>query len=258
MEVPYYHGPIYDMLGPGIEVAATFRELTLARLAIDNPLDRDAFQRDMAGKPAILLAAGDRGRAVLFSPHPEMGDLVRKYMALDGYVRHYLPIRGFDTMRDTLRHYRVSDSPSFRLVQNAIDELMTTARPVRAPAPMPEADGDTAANDDIVALCRSEANALPDFGSSAEAGLLRDVAARIRARVDAIGPRNGAVLTVAGEATGLRPCWRHLAATMSAHSGAAPARTAAQRLMELDLAVALVENWTRAAELDLAMAGVRQ
>jgi hypothetical protein len=30
---------------------------------------------------------------------------VRKYIALDGYVRHFLPIRGFDTMRDTLRHY---------------------------------------------------------------------------------------------------------------------------------------------------------
>ena len=259
MEVPYYHGPIYDVLGPGIEVAATFRELTLSGgLAIDNPLDRDRFQRDMAGRPAILLAAGDRGRAVLFSPHPEMGDLVRKYMALDGYVRHYLPIRGFGTMCDTLRHYRVSDSPSFRLVQNAIDALMTTARHVPGSAAAPGADRLTAADGDIVALCRFEAKALPDFGAGEEADLLRDVAARIRARIDATGARSAAALALAGEATGLRPCWRHLAATMTAHFGNAPARTAAQRLMELDLAVALVENWTRAAELDLAMAGVQQ
>jgi hypothetical protein len=252
MEVPYYHGPIYDLLGPGIEVAATFRELTLSsRLAIDNPLEHDRFQRDMAGKPAILLASGDRGRAVLFSPHPEMGDLVRKYMALDGYVRHYLPIRGFDIMRDTLRHYRVSDSPSFRVVQNAIDALMTTAR--RVPAPV--ADGDPNADGDIVALCRSEVAALPDFGAGEEADLLRDVAARIGARLDATVAQSGAALAAVGKAAGLRPCWRHLAATMTAHFSNAPARTAAQRLMELDLAVALVENWTRAVELDLAMAG---
>ena len=113
IDVPYYHGPIYDVVGPGVEVAGTFHGLSLpARLAIDNPLDPARFERDMAGKPAILVAAGERGRAVLFSPHPEMGDLVRKYVALDGYVRRYLPIRGFTTMRDTLRHYRVADAPS--------------------------------------------------------------------------------------------------------------------------------------------------
>src|SRR6185312_2618446 len=94
MEVPYYHGPIYDVLGEGVGVAASFHAFTLpARLAIDNPLDRERF-------------------------HPEMGDLVRKYIALDDYVRRYLPIRGAATMRDTLRHYRVTDAPSFRLVLN--------------------------------------------------------------------------------------------------------------------------------------------
>src|SRR5262249_33675670 len=114
IEVPYYHGPIYDLLGDGIDVAATFHAFALpGRLAIDNPLDRDAFDRDMAGRPAVLAVSGERGRAVLFSPHPEMGDLIRKYIALDGYVRRYLPIRGYGTMRDTLRHYRVADAPSF-------------------------------------------------------------------------------------------------------------------------------------------------
>ena len=88
--------------------------------------------------------------------------------------------------------------------------------------------------------------------------MLRDVAARIRARIGATGARSGMVLAAAGESNSLRPCWRHLAATMTAHFGAARLGTAAQRLMELELAVALVENWTRAAALDLAMAGVRQ
>lgn len=256
MEVPYYHGPIYDLLGPGIAVAATFRELTLSgRLAIDNPLDRDKFQRDMAGKPAILVAEGSRGRAVLFSPHPEMGDLVRKYMALDGYVRHYLPIRGFGTMRDTLRHYRISDSPSFRLVQNAIDELMTTARHARAPAPASGSDGNAVADGDIVALCRHEADALPDFGAGQEGDLLRDVAARVCARIDPASTRAAAAKAHAGKVARLRPSLCHLAATITEHFGAVPVRTPAQQLMELDLSVALVENWTRAAELHLAMAG---
>lgn len=256
MEVPYYHGPIYDVLGPGIEVAATFRELTLSgRLAIDNPLERDQFQRDMAGKPAILLAAGKRGRAVLFSPHPEMGDLIRKYIALDGYVRHYLPIRGFATMRDTLRHYRISDSPSFRLVQNAIDELMATARRASASVPASMSDRDDASDGDIIALCRREADALPDFGAGEEGDLLRDVATRVCARIDPASARAAAAMADAGNLSGLRPAWRHLVATMTEHFGAPPERTPAQQLMELELSVALVENWTRAAELDLAMAG---
>jgi CobB/CobQ-like glutamine amidotransferase domain len=258
MEVPYYHGPIYDLLGPGIDVAATFRELTLpGRLAIDNPLDREKFQRDMAGKPAILLATGNRGRAVLFSPHPEMGDLIRKYIALDGYVRHYLPIRGIGTMRDTLRHYRICDSPSFRLVQNAIDELMTMT-PMKTPstpsartsAPVPGGGADG----DIIALCRREADALPQFGAGDEGELLGDVAARIAARIDPIGARATRAMTHAGEPGALRASWDHLAATMAEHFDTVTERTPAQQLMELELSLALVECWTRVAELDLALA----
>ena len=73
MEVPYYHGPIYDLLGPDIEVAATFRELALSGgLAIDNPLDRDTLSarhgRQAGGPPGrgeprtrrtVLAASGD-------------------------------------------------------------------------------------------------------------------------------------------------------------------------------------------------------
>jgi hypothetical protein len=266
MEVPYYHGPIYDLLGPGIEVAATFRELALqGRLAIDNPLDRDAFERDMAGKPAILLATGNRGRAVLFSPHPEMGDLIRKYIALDGYVRKYLPIRGIGTMRDTLRHYRIADSPSFRLVQNAIDELMTAApkmvtavsASISTSTPATAPDGGDAESGDIIALCRREADALPDFGAGEEGDLLRDIAARVCAQIEPAGERATRAMKHVGKIPWLCPSWKHLAATMAQHFDfvPTPTRTPAQRLMELELSVALIEAWARVAELDLAMAG---
>ncbi|HEX5863559.1 MAG TPA: hypothetical protein VF014_04770 [Casimicrobiaceae bacterium] len=259
MEVPYYHGPIYDLVGQGIDVAATFRELALAgRLAIDNPLDREMFERDLAGNAAILLATGNRGRAVLFSPHPEMGDLIRKYIALDGYVRHYLPIRGIGTMRDTLRHYRIGDSPSFRLVQNAIDELMsmTPARRAASPpvVPIASARGKERGRD-LIALCRRQVDALPNFGADEEGDLLRDVAGRAAARIDPAGERAARAIKHAGELAALGASWNHMAATMKEHFDTASERKVAQQLMELELSVALVECWTRVAELDLALMG---
>ena len=259
MEVPYYHGPIYDLVGPGIDVAATFRELALpGRLAIDNPLDRDKFDRDMAGNAAILLATENRGRAVLFSPHPEMGDLIRKYIALDGYVRHYLPIRGVGTMRDTLRHYRIGDSPSFRLVQNAIDELMsmTPARRAASPPAVPIASArGKGLGRDMIALCRRQLDALPHFGTGDEGDLLRDVAGRADARIEPVSERVTRAMKHAGELAALGASWNHMATTMKEHFDTGLERKPAQQLMELELSIALVECWTRVAEFDLALAG---
>jgi hypothetical protein len=125
LEMPYYHGPVWDAVGPGAETDARFADLLLpGQLFIPNPLDPALFERDMKGRPAILRCDGVRGRALLFSPHPEMGDLVRKYIALDAYARRYLPIRGPAVLRDTLRHYAPLESPSFRLVLNAVDTLL--------------------------------------------------------------------------------------------------------------------------------------
>ena len=122
VEMPYYHGPIFEAVRAPTATAARFCALTLpARLPIDNPLDEARFHAEMAGKPAILTVFGATGRAVLFSPHPEMGDVVRKYIALDSYVAHYLPIRGAAIMEQTLDLYEPIDSPSFRLILNAID-----------------------------------------------------------------------------------------------------------------------------------------
>jgi len=124
VEMPYYHGPIYEAVRAPTSVAARFCSLTLpARLPIDNPLDAARFSSEMAGKAAIL-TTGDAARAVLFSAHPEMGDVVRKYIALDSYVAHYLPIRGSAVMEQTLDYYEPNDAPSFRLILNAIDHLL--------------------------------------------------------------------------------------------------------------------------------------
>lgn len=269
VEVPYYHGPIYDLVGDGVEVAATFHSLSLpARLAIDNPLDEALFRRDMAGKPAILLASDNRAgrrhaahgadsrgrvrhRAVLFSPHPEMGDLVRKYIALDGYVRHYLPIRGFGTLRDTLRHYRVTDAPSFRLIANALHDLMSDARsPAAARAPVANRVEET----DLVTLCEDAAGRLPPFGDGEEGDLLQDVAGGIRTRMATASGRAAAAVKTAEHTARLWSSYAHLVQTISEHARTAPTASPAQALMELDLAVALLECWTRIAEFDRAIA----
>lgn len=134
VEMPYYHGPIFEAVRAPTGVAAHFCALTLpARLPVDNPLNEARFTAEMAGKAAILTALGDTGRAVLFSPHPEMGDVVRKYIALDSYVAHYLPIRGAAVMEQTLDFYEPNDSPSFRLILNAIDYLLGAGEPGARP-----------------------------------------------------------------------------------------------------------------------------
>lgn len=253
MEVPYYHGPIYDALGDGIDVAATFHSLALpARLSIDNPLDQQRFASEMKGKPAILRASGGRGRAVLFSPHPEMGDLIRKYIALDGYVRHYLPIRGAATMRDTLRHYRVTDAPSFRLVLNAVHALTIDgqARGIerRATAPLRRVVLDHAP----LHACRRWLDALPDFGSGDEGDLLRGIAAGIAGRLDSVAPRFERFAAGTQGVERLVPSWKHLAESLADH---APADAKiAQRLMEAELVVSIVECWTRAAHFHRMLA----
>ncbi|MCC7047308.1 MAG: hypothetical protein IT562_11420 [Alphaproteobacteria bacterium] len=251
MEIPYYHGPIYDRIDEGLVVAGRFHALTLpGGLAIDNPLTHEKFQRDMAGKPAVLLAAGNRGRAVLFSPHPEMGDLIRKYIALDGYVRHYLPIRGYGTMRDTLRFYRTSDAPSFRLVQNAVDHLMATARHARL------ADAAAGRSDHAASLeraCRAELAALPGFGADEEGRLLRALVDDIAARIEPATARVAAA-EAALPGGAMRAALDHLALTATAHWREATRRSVSQRLMELELVAAVMECWARIVEVDRVLA----
>jgi hypothetical protein len=253
IEVPYYHGPIYDLVGDDIDIAATFHAFALpGRLAIDNPLDRERFEREMKGKPAIVMAKGARGRAVLFSPHPEMGDLVRKYIALDGYVRHYLPIRGARTMHETLRHYRVTDAPCFRLVVNAVDALLCEAP--RDGVGQERANHESAALDFTLLDAGERAlAALPAFASGDEGALLRDIAATIATRLSAVRPRFAVLEREVATLQRLMPAWQHLSHAVAGHALGADA-TAAQHLMEAELVVSLIECWTRAAKMDRTLA----
>src|SRR6185503_4704046 len=61
-----------------------------------------------------------------------MGDLLAKYMLLESYIPHYLPIRGPQVMRETLTAARPEESRSFLLILNAIEMLAADARGVSA------------------------------------------------------------------------------------------------------------------------------
>jgi hypothetical protein len=103
-----------------------------------------------------------------------------------------------------------------------------------------------------VAACRRALAALPDFGGGDEGDLLRDVAARIAARLEAVSPRLAAAIASPRSVDGLVPSWQHLSTTMTEHHVGSDA-TIVQQLMEVDLGVSLVECWTRAAEVDRAL-----
>lgn len=119
IEMPYYHGPAYSTQERRAVTLGLFRDhICPSRLFIDNPLDARGFDAILRQTPAIL-ASEDR-RVIAFSPHPEMGEFVRKGIALGGYIAHYLPIRGTKVMDETLRFYAKEDSPGFRLIGNAI------------------------------------------------------------------------------------------------------------------------------------------
>ncbi|HSB68114.1 MAG TPA: hypothetical protein VLT62_02095 [Candidatus Methylomirabilis sp.] len=287
VEVPYYHGPIYEDVGPEIEVAATFDSLCLpGRLGIDNPMEARRFAREMAGRPAILRAEGARGRAVLFSPHPEMGDLVRKYVALDGYVRRYASIRGRRTLEETLKAYRPSDSPAFRLVLNATHALTMHSRTRRSAgypryrrgsrtpsgpwAPSKPARAEAPRGDPLSSL-RSFQKAAGELlaslrvtGSTGYGSMVRavaeDIAGRLAPAADKLD-ETLRLLRVSPGAEGRRilVAWNHLATqgTETLGQGGLFKRPAAERLLHVDLAICLWDAWRRLIETERLLASVR-
>ena len=239
VEMPYYHGPIYQSAGD-CEIAARFASLTLgAHIPIDNPLDEDGFERTHAGLPAILTAGNETGRAVLFSTHPEMGDLVRKYVSVSSYIARYLPIRGSRVMEETLDFYQPNNAPSFRLLFNAV-RFATPDRTDHAYGP-PPADRETdirpladAVSQQLAAL------ALPQDGIGALLSREKEKLAELAARLSQQTP----ISLTSGLATVLNDTEAFVLRS------APPDQRAEQRFLDLELALRLVEVAARRSELD--------
>jgi len=255
LEMPYYHGPVFAELDRAVSAAASFDRLVMpGHLFVSNPLDEELFRREMAGHTAIIRAETRRGRAVLFSANPEMGDLVRKYIALDGYVAHYLPIRGEAAMADTMRHYRPLEAPSWRLILNAIHSLMLRFEPPRAMPAAPVPAQPPEAKVRLTAALETALRRLKLTGDGPLRTLIDLVRDDLRARIKPLAERLQVVETAFSAldppAPGIRYLWAGceeaaLAALAAAAKSECPP---AERLAEFETALVLAEAWCRLAE----------
>ncbi|HXP04629.1 MAG TPA: hypothetical protein VN808_10950 [Stellaceae bacterium] len=253
LEMPYYHGPVYAELDRSTSSAASFDSLVMpGHLFIANPLDAGLFAREMSGHSAILRAETRRGRAVLFSPNPEMGDLVRKYIAFDHYVAHYLPVRGEAVMADTLRHYRPLDAPPWRLILNAIHSLMLRQQPpgVAPSAPVPAQP--PAPKTRLAAAADAVAGQLPLPGGNPLGSLAAMVRDDLRERLKSVATRleacETALTALDPPAQAIRYLWAGCEAAALAALAANRERSLTERLAEIETALVLAEAWCCLAE----------
>lgn len=260
LEIPYFHGPVFDEIGENCMPLATFRDLNaVGRLFIDNPLTPETFATHMEGRIAVLQAEGPRGRAVLFSPHPEMGDLLVKYMALEGYVPRYLPIRGEQVMRETLDAYRPEESRSFLMILNAVEAMAAGAREVVPGVTQPERALAEGAGEKLHALVdawHERARALTPTASGIgklEQYLLRGFQTRLPAAAEALLALLPKLAASSHDGPRLAASFAALAEHAVAAWANPPERRPAELLLELELALLLIEAWRRLCELHLTI-----
>ncbi|MEO6271099.1 MAG: hypothetical protein ABIP08_12435 [Lautropia sp.] len=251
IEMPYYHGPIFDVVREPCVVAGWFESLSLeARIPIDNPLDDQRFRDHLNGRPAILQVNGKRGRAVLFSAHPEMGDIVRKWVAFGSYVEPFLPIRGQAVMEQTLDFYTPNDSPSLRLIHNAVQALGCRAAGTRPPhfdASGGAGPGGTRPGD-LVDRIVERLSCVPVSGHPAQRLIEREIA-RLRQLADGLGGESS-WRPDPGEQRIIEDAAAHLSGPGARADGTVPV---AQLMLDLEFPLRFLEAALRAKAVDRAI-----
>ncbi|HZT88097.1 MAG TPA: hypothetical protein VFA12_09015 [Stellaceae bacterium] len=233
LELPYYRGPVYDQVDRGVSVAARFHRLAVA--CETDPLAEAQFERELAGRPAVLRAEGRRGRAVVFSTVPEMGDLIRRH----------------DPPNEPLSGESVLDPPSFRPLLNAIHSLMLRTRPpspalaadepppvAAAPAPLPA--------EAFVQLDVPDDN--PRF-----AAIAADLRSRFGRAAVRFADAQAALSRLDGAASRIQLLWAQLARAAAA-CRPADDEPPAGRLADADTRLLLIESWCALAEADARFA----
>ncbi len=255
-EIPYFHGPAFDEIGENCQPLAHFRELNATgRLFIDNPLTPDSFATYLGGRIAAMKTEGARGRAILFSPHPEMGDLLAKYMTLEGYIPKYLPIRGALVMQETLDAYRPEESRSFLMVLNAIEDMAGAARPAPEYAASPESAPLSSGDAALQALAeewerRAGTMVWTEGGLGAlEQHVMAGLRRRLPDAVSALARSLPQTAATGGEGRRLVEAFSAIAGHAVAAWQAGPSRRPAELLLELELALLLIEAWSRLSDL---------
>ena len=256
LEIPYFHGPAFDEIGGNCIPLGHFRDLvTSGRLFIDNPLTPETFAAQMQERIAILSAEGPRGRAILFSPHPEMGELLAKYMLLESYIPQYLPIRGAQVMQETLTAARPEESRSFLLILNAIEMMASGARAATAAATPPEIAQAKVSGAQLDALARAWRERskllLPSDGGMGdlERFLLGGLESRLQPAIERLSPVLDRLASAGHDGPRLAASFAAIAGDAIASWQAPAERRPAELLLELELALLLIEAWATQGEL---------
>lgn len=256
LEIPYFHGPAFDEIGGNCAPLGHFRDLvTSGRLFIDNPLTPETFAAHMQERIAILSAEGPRGRAILFSPHPEMGDLLAKYMLLESYIPHYLPIRGAQVMQETLTAARPDESRAFLLILNALEMMGSGARAATAATTPPEKSQAASAGAKLEALAnawraRSKLLAPSDGGmGDLERFVLAGLERRLPKAIERLSPVLDRLATAGHDGPRLAASFAAITGDAIASWQAPAKRRPAELLLELELALLLIEAWAIQGEL---------
>jgi hypothetical protein len=178
-------------------------------------------------------------------------------MALETYIPKYLPIRGELVMRETLDSYSPGESRSFLLVLNAIDDLLQKAREVSRQE-LSAAEDASVTSRELADAWRARREAFVATAGGI-GDLERHLLAALERRLNPIESRLEALLTRASGCGGDGP---RIAASFAAIAGHAcaswsdpPERRPAELLLELELAVLLMEAWARLAEIHIAVSG---
>ena len=256
LEIPYFHGPAFDEIGGNCIPLGHFRDLvTSGRLFIDNPLTPETFAAQMQERIAILLAEGPRGRAILFSPHPEMGELLAKYMLLESYIPRYLPIRGAQVMQETLTAARPEESRSFLLILNAIEMMASGARAatnVTTPAENSQAIAAGAKLDTLARAWRERSKLLvrsDDGMGDIERFVLAGLESRLQPAIERLAPVLDRLASAGHDGPRLAASFAAIADDAIASWQAPAKRRPAELLLELELALLLIEAWATQGEL---------
>ena len=168
-------------------------------------------------------------------------------------------------MEETLSFYKPLESPSFRLVLNAVHALTAGAgRDVRPPASIEPvaAERVTASVEAMERALERAADSLDLPEGNGHGDLVRGVAEDLRRRIAPaivrLGEPFARLASRDDEAQTILAGWLHLAkaAAQDLRAGREEGRPLPQRLMELELAIGVCEVWGRLANVEIALGSV--
>jgi hypothetical protein len=170
-------------------------------------------------------------------------------------VPRYLPVRGELVMRETLDAFRPEESRSFLMILNAIEDLLQAAPGAADPGQGGGEAGEArAALARLTAAWQSRKAALspsPDGVGALERGVLAGLERRLDPAARSLEGLLGSLASSGGDGPRLAASF----AAMAAHACAAwsdpPARRPAELLLELELALLLIEAWVRLSDIHI-------